>query len=100
MPMDQVQVDPEATARRARELLDVADEVSRVALPEAAQAVAAAMPGSASSRGATELAEAWADELRSLAVDTTRLAEGIEASLRDLATADSGAADALARLRR
>jgi len=97
--MDELVVDLEATRRKARALLDVADEVSRVRLPEAAQAVAAAMPGSDSSRQALALADAWGLELRAWVADATRVAEAIETCLRDFAVTDDRAAQALARMR-
>ena len=97
--MDEVVVDLEATRRQARALLDVADEVSRVRLPDAAQAVAAAMPGSDSCHQALARANAWGLELQAWVADATRVAETIDACLRDLAATDGSAAQALARLR-
>lgn len=95
--MGEIVVDPVLARRRARALRDLADEVSRVRLAEAAQAVAAALPGSASSRQATALADAWAGELARWVRDATRVAEAIEECLADFAAVDEQAARRMTR---
>lgn len=96
--MDEVRIDPDATRRQAQALLDVVDEVRRVPLPEAAYAVAAAMPGSASCEQAIALAAAWAEELRNWVADATRACEAIDGCVREFEAVDERVATTLSRL--